>query len=195
MVLLAQQLLGGAADKVRELLHNHCTDSLVEYQNGEQMVNAYTFTPVVRGILHALFSKHVPLEDMHSWLVDTVDRPTRHGILQSILRSRHKEPQKARIRMLMYTTDTWFSGNRLYTVLMVGTMAAAVHPNLVDLDYDLLDKLLPRLYILTTKSLTTMAEKASQRFTSTQVKKRPRKKKGWKKKSGEVLICSLYVLV
>ena len=68
---------------------------------GEQMVNAYTFTPVLRGVLHALFSKHVPLEDMHSWLVDTVRRPTRFGILQSIMQSRHQNLEKARIRLLM----------------------------------------------------------------------------------------------
>jgi len=69
---------------------------------GEHMVNAHVFTPVVRGILHALFSKHVPLEDMHSWLVDTVARPTKLGILQTILQSRKTDASKACIRLLMF---------------------------------------------------------------------------------------------
>lgn len=147
---------------VKALLDAHCTNSLIEYQSGEQMVNSHTFSSVQRGILHALFSKHVPLEDMHSWLVDTVDRPTRHGILQCILQSRHQNEARTHIRLLMYTTDTWFSADRLYTVLMVGTMAASVMDQ--KMQYGLLEKLLPQLYRLTAKALATMACKAQKRF-------------------------------
>lgn len=66
------------------------------------MVNAHAFTPALRGVLHALFSKHVPLEDMHSWLVDTIQRPTRFGILHTILQSRSENYSKARVRLLMF---------------------------------------------------------------------------------------------
>lgn len=71
-----------------------------------------------------------------------------------------------------YTTDTWFANNRLYTVLMVGSMAAAIDKRRMDhmdLDFDVLDKILQALYELTTKSLVHMAERAQQRFRDAQV--------------------------
>ena len=68
-----------------------------------------------------------------------------------------------------YTTDTWFANNRLYTVLMVGSMAAAIDKGRMDLDFDVLDKILQALYALTTKSLVHMAERAQQRFRDAQV--------------------------
>jgi len=163
----ALRRMGGDKAAVRTLLEEHCRDSLLEYQLGEQMVNGFTFSPVIRGILHALFSRHVPLEDMHSWLVDTICRPTQMGILNAILASRFQDSGKARIRLLMYMTDTWFKNDRLYTLLMMGSMVAAIQPGKTELDYKLLKSVLFDLYGLTAKALAHLAERAQARFRET----------------------------
>lgn len=165
-VLHAQRLLHGDAHAIKQLLYEHCTESLIEYQAGEQMVNDHSFTPLLRGVLHALFSRHVPLEDMHSLLVDTIKRPARLGILPTIMC--HENIAKARIRLLMYTTDTWFGSNRLYSVLIVGAMAAAIRPDQTDIDFMLLDRVLADLHALTVKALTWIAECAHRRLRGAQ---------------------------
>jgi hypothetical protein len=157
-----QAIIDSGGDGLRALLQEHCTESLVEYQQGESLVNSYTFTPRFRGVLHALFSRHVPLEDMHSWLVDTVERPLCCGILQSILRSYPKNPQLAIMRLLMYTTDTWFANNRLYTNLMMGCMAASIRNGAFCAST--LYSLLAETHALAVKALLRMAERALERF-------------------------------
>ncbi|NCA17492.1 MAG: hypothetical protein EBS90_10690 [Betaproteobacteria bacterium] len=117
---------------------------------------------MIRGVLHALFSQHVPLEDMHSLLVDTITGPLLDsmGIMHAIIASAQENPAKARIRLLMYMTDTWFANNRLYTVLMLGSMVAS------GLDFELLKTILIKMHALIVKALTDIAETAKERFES-----------------------------
>jgi hypothetical protein len=161
-IALASQRFG-SGDALLAFLREHCTKSLVEYQAGEQLINTCTFTSVIRGIQHALFSRHVLLEDMHSWLVDTVQRPTCGGILHTILQSHEQSPDLACIRLLMYATDTWFGENRLYTVLMMGCMVAASSAA-GGLRVDILRKILLDTHALAVSALNRIAERAHRRF-------------------------------
>lgn len=156
---------------ISKLLCSYSINSYVAYHTGEQMINRHTFTVTHRGVLHGLFSRHVALRDMFEWLVDIVDRPTCHGKVPETLLLRHKEPQLASIHMLLHVTDAWHSSTRLHTVITIGTMAAVVRPNCIDLDYDLLADMLPRLYKLTAKSLTTIAERSHECLVTAKVTK------------------------
>jgi hypothetical protein len=167
IVVMARTVFNGDDAAVHAFMRKHCTDSMLEYQMGEELVNRRVFGPVDRGILHALFSKHVPLEDMHSWLVDTVQQANSDsGILKTILKLRSTEPDKAHIRLLMYVTDTWFGKDRLYTVLMIGSVAAAIDEN--GIDFDRLDAILAAAHNLTVDALGQMAATAQERFRRAQ---------------------------
>lgn len=167
IVVMARSVFNGDDTAVHEFMRMHCTDSMLEYQMGEEIVNRRVFQPRVRGVLHAMFSKHVPLEDMHSWLVDTVQQANSDsGILRTILKSRDTEPDKAHIRLLMYVTDTWFGSNRLYTTLMIGSVVAAIGENGVD--FVRLGTILADTHSLTVNALEQMAVLAQERFRSAQ---------------------------
>jgi hypothetical protein len=103
---------------------------------------------------------------MHSWLVDTVLRPVRGGILRTILQDYLEAPALSHVRLLMYTTDTWFADNRLYTILMMGCMTVAVRNN--TLDTGILCDLLTKTHALAVKALVHMAERALERFKNAQ---------------------------
>lgn len=150
------------------LLKEHCTTGLMEYQAGEQLVNEFAFSAQNRGILHALFARFVALEDLHSWLVDTVVRPARGGVLVSVLR-RCTNPLP---RLLIYATDTWFAPTRLYTVMMLGTLCSAIRypaDGRPCLDTRVLDRVVQRLYELTVKALTGIAERVHARLVDAKV--------------------------
>lgn len=157
-----KKILDCSKDKMGELLRYHCIESIIEYQVGEGYVNKFTFSPLVRGILHSMFSLRVPFEDMHSYITDTVSRPVGGGILYEILQLRFKHPELALLRALMYVTDTWFGDDRLYTVMMIGGFVASVVDNKLDLNR--LEMVVLRLHRMTVKTLEKLAARVEKRF-------------------------------
>jgi hypothetical protein len=103
---------------------------------------------------------------MHSLLVDTVDRPTVRGILSAIMQSSRCDELHAQIRLLMYVTDTWYAGHRLYTVVILGAVVVAVNQDHNDIDFVVLRKLLSNLYVTTSKCLATIADVTKERLAA-----------------------------
>ena len=158
----ARKILDGSKDRMGELLKYHCIESIIEYQEGEGYINRFTFSPHIRGILHATFSRNVSFEDMHSYLTDTVSRPAGGGVLYTILQMRFKHPELALMRALMYVTDAWFGDDRLYTVMMIGGSVASVVDNKLDLNK--LEMVVLELHRMTVKTLEHLAMRVEKRF-------------------------------